>query len=395
MKLAYFTSGEITFSETFIIDLVQGLSQKLELTIISGKKEFSSHIIDDQIPAGYIQNAGTIPYYAFRLGAFKGDYGYKLQGKIKKYYADKSLKKINKEFDVAYIDYATTAVLVMDYLTDKKIPFVVHVHGYDITSSVNDPYYKEQLKLLFKKASYFIAASKYMKRLLILLGCPEQKIRIIKYGINGSIITPKTWNERLKTEPRIIFLGRLTYKKHPIALLHAFRIVKDKIPKAQLTIIGDGELYDEVTERIKMLNLKGHVKMLGALPREKSFKILNNSWIYAQHSVTALSGDQEGYAISPAEAALHELPVVSTYHNGIPEHVINGKTGYLVKEYDFETMASRIIELIEDPELMENMGKAGRQNILNLNNPEKRIESILELLKETSHIKDSKNINDQ
>ena len=130
-----------------------------------------------------------------------------------------------------------------------------------------------------------------------------------------------------------------------------------------------------------MLYLTSKVEMLGALPREKSFKILNDSWVYAQHSVTSLSGDQEGYAISPAEATLHELPVVSTYHNGIPEHVIDDKTGFLVKEYDYETMADRIIELIKNPTLSEKMGKAGRKNILDINNPQKRIMEISDLLK--------------
>jgi glycosyltransferase involved in cell wall biosynthesis len=96
--------------------------------------------------------------------------------------------------------------------------------------------------------------------------------------------------------------------------------------------------------------------------------------------VTAKSGDQEGFAISLAEAALHEIPVVSTFHNGIPENVIDGETGLLVKEFDFEAMAEKIIYLIENPEIAEQMGKAGRKHILNLCEPERRISKIKELL---------------
>ena len=114
---------------------------------------------------------------------------------------------------------------------------------------------------------------------------------------------------------------------------------------------------------------------------------MNKHWIYAQHSVTAISGDKEGYAISPAEAAAHELPVVSTIHNGIPEHVIDGETGFLVPEFDYESMAERIIQLIQNPMLAKKMGRAGRNNILALNNPQKRIDKIYNLLEKHYRLK--------
>ena len=382
MKLAYFTHGDVSISETFIYDLIKGLDKEFDLTFISGKKGEINKIISNQMASGYAESGGNMPYHVYKIGQVLGGKGFEYKGKAFQHFANKSLNKIKEEFDVAYIEYSTSAVLLMDYLYEKNVPFVVHVHGYDITAATTyDTYYQQKLKELFNKANHFIAASYYMKRLLVLLGCPEDKISVIRLGIDGTKISPKSWEERLETNPKIVFLGRLTRKKHPIALLHAFKIVKDKIPNATLTIVGDGELSKDVESRIESLGLTDSVELLGALPREKSFKYLNESWIYAQHSVTALSGDQEGYAISPAEAALHELPVVSTYHNGIPEHVIDGKTGFLVKEYDYETMGERIIEFIENPDVAEKMGKAGRINILELNNPERRIKEISYLLK--------------
>jgi len=116
------------------------------------------------------------------------------------------------------------------------------------------------------------------------------------------------------------------------------------------------------------------------MPHESALELLSNHWVYAQHSVTAMNGDQEGFAISPAEAAAYELPVVSTLHNGIPEHVIDGVTGFLVREFDYESMAERIIQLLQNPDLSMKMGQNGRKNILKLNNPEKRIESVHSIL---------------
>jgi len=381
MKLTYFTHGDVSISETFIYDLIKGLEKEFDLTFISGKKKIKNKVTSKQIASGYEENAGMLPYYLYKMGQLFGNKGNEYKGKTFEYYSNKALKNLDIDCDIAYIDYATSGVLLMKYLSVNNIPFVVHVHGYDITSATNDVYYKQKLNILFKKAAYFIAASNYMKRLLVLLGCPIEKIKVIRYGINGYNITPQTWHKKVKTKPSIVFLGRLTLKKHPIALIHAFKIVNDKYPDSVLKIIGDGELKEEVIERINSLGLNDSVILYGALPREKSFKILNDSWIYAQHSVTALTGDQEGYAISPAEAALHELPVVSTYHNGIPEHVIDGVTGFLVKEFDYESMAAKMIDLIEDTVLAEKMGKAGRENILNINNPKRRILQISELLR--------------
>ena len=149
---------------------------------------------------------------------------------------------------------------------------------------------------------------------------------------------------------------------------------------AQLTIIGDGPLYKKVKGLIETLGLSDSVSLMGAMAHQPAMEMLSKHWLYAQHSVTANNGDQEGFAISPAEAAAYELPVVSTFHNGIPEHVIDGVTGYLVREFDFESMAEKIIQLLQNPDLSLKMGQNGRKNILGLNDPEKRIESILGIL---------------
>ena len=124
--------------------------------------------------------------------------------------------------------------------------------------------------------------------------------------------------------------------------------------------------------------------MRGVLNREESFPIMNKHWVYAQHSVTGPNGDTEGFAISLAEAALHGLPVVSTVHNGITENVLDGVTGFLVPEHDYEAMAEKIIYLIQNPDKAEYMGKAGKQHIMKICEPGRRIELIKDLLEKVS-----------
>jgi glycosyltransferase involved in cell wall biosynthesis len=52
--------------------------------------------------------------------------------------------------------------------------------------------------------------------------------------------------------------------------------------------------------------------------------------------VTAEDGNQEGQGVTSIEVSARGLPIVATWHNGIPEIVLDGVTGFLVKEKDFE-----------------------------------------------------------
>ncbi|MBW6481538.1 MAG: glycosyltransferase family 4 protein [Vicingaceae bacterium] len=389
IKLGYFTQTLFGISETFIYDLVLALNndENIDFTYVSKhEKSLQAEFNINNTTVNFSHQFISWQIRLFKLSELFGRNGYRNRMNLKKWIALRALnKKVTKKFDVAFIEFADTAILLMEYLEQQKTPFIVHVHGHDITSSLNDKAYKEELMVLFEKAVFFIAASEYMKRRLILLGCDENKIKVIRLGVDSKHIEPTPWSERTKLPPSIIFLGRLTAIKNPVALLYAFHKVKQEIPEATLSIIGDGEMKAAVLNTIAKLGLSNAVTLYGALPREKSFPILKSHWIYAQHSVTSLRGDTEGFAISLAEAALHELPVVSTIHNGITENVIDGKTGFLVPEFNYEAMADKLIYLIKNPIVAEEMGKAGKKHILNLCNPTMRIEAIKSLIIETNN----------
>ncbi len=68
----------------------------------------------------------------------------------------------------------------------------------------------------------------------------------------------------------------------------------------------------------------------------------------------------EGQGLVLQEAQATGMPVVTTLHNGIPDGVLDGQTGYLVPERDVDALASRLEHLIEHPEQRALMGRAGR-----------------------------------
>ncbi len=386
MKIAYFTQNPVSISETFFSFLVTGLSEKTGndgIIHVVGSKT-GKQLIENTFFSNFNLNfLGLRLLYEFEeRSGLNSDLALSWAQRT----ASKRLAKL-KRFgmpDVAHVEYGNTAIRVYKYLVDNKIPFVVHYHGKDASAEFISPTYTRESSKVFDSANFVITASEHVKRLLVIRGCDESKIRVIRYGIETDKLQPISWDERFKSNPSLVFLGRLTEKKNPLALIHAFKLVLDKIPAAQLTIIGKGKLEGEIKNRVQQLGIADAVSLLGSMPQSEALKIVNQHWVFTQHNVTAVDGDQEGYSLAPAEAAALELPVVSTLHNGIPEHVVDGVTGYLVREFDYQSMADKIVDLLNDRDRMRAFGKAGRQNIQKLNDPQNRLSQIYNLLVETS-----------
>ena len=94
--------------------------------------------------------------------------------------------------------------------------------------------------------------------------------------------------------------------------------------------------------------------------QQEIIEILDKSQIFVAPSVTASDGNQDAPINVLKEAMAMGLPVVSTYHGGIPELVEDGISGFLVPERDVDALAEKLGYLIEHPEIWPQMGKAGR-----------------------------------
>lgn len=372
MKILYFVGG-LTISETFVYELVLGLQQSNQVKLISlsepyYKERLDYEVIDIELPFNL----------SFYLSYIFDNRGKKLNYYFKKRKAVQRLKSHLSNYDVVYIEFGTNAVFALPALIESKIPFIVHFHGYDISSELSFQPYLRDVKSVFKHASYIVAASHHIKRLLVLNGCDESKVKVIRYGISVPEINIDSVNNKIID---FISIGRLTHKKNPIALLLAFNIVLKEMPLLKLNMVGDGPLKQECEDLVSKLDIAESVVFHGALSHKETMKLLIQSRIYVQHSVTSIRGDQEGFAISLAEAALFKIPVISTLHNGIPENVIDGKTGFLVREFDYETMGAKMLELVKNRDLANQMGINGRQHIMNMCKLNERVDAMNKLLK--------------
>jgi colanic acid/amylovoran biosynthesis glycosyltransferase len=278
---------------------------------------------------------------------------------IKEYALYYSLKR--ERIEVVLAEYGETAVETLNVVKKLGIPLVVHFHGYDASVSEVLSRNVEKYKEVFNYATSVLVVSKKMQNDLFKIGCPLEKIVLNIYGPNSIFFS----NIPCYDSQRFVAVGRFVEKKAPYLTILAFAKVKRKYPQAELILVGDGPLMNICQQIVNAMGLSHDVLFKGPLTPGEIISIFQKSVAFVQHSITATNGDSEGTPVAILEAQAAALPVISTFHAGIPDVVIHEETGLLVKEGDIEGMADNMMYLIEKKNLAKKLGQMGRQRVQN------------------------------
>jgi colanic acid/amylovoran biosynthesis glycosyltransferase len=262
-----------------------------------------------------------------------------------------------------------------------KIPLIVTFHGFDVTvadahlarSHYRVRAYLRNRHVLEKEAALFIAVSRFVRKQLIARGFPEERILVHYTGVDRNFFVPAP---SVLRGPVVLFVGRLTEKKGCAHLLQAMREVEDAVPAAELVVIGDGPLRDELEAVAKRTLRK--CRFLGWLPAEAVRQWMNRARVFCVPSVRAPSGDGEGFGMVFAEAQAMGLPVASFSSGGVPEAVLDGATGLLAPEGDWRALAGNILALLKNDNLWSMMSEAGQR----------RVEQLFDLRKQTANLEE-------
>jgi colanic acid/amylovoran biosynthesis glycosyltransferase len=267
-----------------------------------------------------------------------------------------------RTYDIIHCHWARNGERVV-FLRDLgllKGKIVIHLHGYDIGSAIRQKRNKVYQNL-FGKGDLFIAGSNYNKEYLISLGCDEKKIVRQPVGVDCQKFEFKPRRLLKNTKVKILTIARLVEKKGIEYSIKAVAKVVSRHPDIEYNIAGEGPLREELEHLISDLGAKDKIHLLGELMRNEIIKLMEESHIFILSSVTAKNGDIEEQGVVLQEAQAMGLPVLSTFHDGIPEGVIDGKAGFLVPERDVDALAEKLLYLIEHPEQWPEMGYFGRQ----------------------------------
>jgi glycosyltransferase involved in cell wall biosynthesis len=197
-----------------------------------------------------------------------------------------------------------------------------------------------------------VTISESTRRDLLDLGF--KKVFVIPPGLNFISLSEIQEKEEY---PVVVYAGRLKKAKRPDHAIRAFKIVKEKLPNAELWVIGDGPFRKDL-ERIA----EDGVKFFGKLPNEERRRLLARAWVLVNPSV------REGFGLNVLEAYALGTPCIAYNVAGLRDSIIDGRTGLLVKEDgNVERLAEVIIRVLEDKILRKMLSVNAIEHSKNFN----------------------------
>jgi len=289
--------------------------------------------------------------------------------------------------NIIHYHYGTDAGVFVRAIASTKIPALVSFYGYDC-SSFPDWYLglgKFYLRRVFKNVDYCIAMSEDMKSDLLRLGCPEGKIIVHYYGTDVQrFLGEKTYDE--KGEIILLSVGYLVPQKGHAFTLGAFRkALRMTNKKMRLRIVGEGRLEPSLKKYVARHGLSDCVDFVGPLKHlsREFLEEFSRADVFIHPSVTSNTNEKEGIPGAIVEAMASGLPVISTFHAGIPFVIHNGETGLLVHEWDTAMLAKFIVKLAEDAGFRKTIGRRAQEYALknlDVKQKQKELENIYDLV---------------
>ena len=182
---------------------------------------------------------------------------------------------------------------------------------------------------------------------------PADRVFNVGGGINLTEFPPANPHKNY-TAPRILFIGIEFVRKGGPQLLDAFRIVREVLPAAELHIVGPA----------KIENSSAGVVFHGRLSKTDAGQKQKLESLFRECTLFVLPALYEPFGIAPLEAMLYQLPCLVTDAWALREAVTPGVNGDLVARGSIDSLSTKIIQLLSNPERLAAMGQQGRELVL-------------------------------
>lgn len=215
-----------------------------------------------------------------------------------------------------------------------------------------DDLHRQHEAVLKNLAHHHICNARALKNSLMeRYGLPEARIDVIPTGVDTTHFAPRPGFR--EEDPVILCLARLAAIKDHETLIRAFELAHAVHPRARLRLVGDGELRDQLSQR------------MAASPARERMELLpgtgDPAGEFARASIAVLSSANEGMPNVFLEAMAMGLPCVGTAVGGVPEVIRHGRTGFVVPSKRPDALADALAHLLENPELRQRFGEEGRR----------------------------------
>jgi len=265
--------------------------------------------------------------------------------------------------DLVVVSNATLGIMTGFLIL--RMPTLFVMHGYP-TAKMALPL-RIFWRLMSRLNNRFVTVSSFAAETINKnVGIPLESLKVV---YNSADCTTRS-KKKGKT-PVVLTVGHVADHKNPQCWLEVAIRVTAARPDVKFLWLGDGDLISLMKEEISTKRLEDRISFHGFSDKVDDY--LSSAAIYFQPSII------ESHGIAVIEAMAHGLPCVTSDAGGLPESVLNCKTGFTCPPVDADGFVSHIMELLSDNKLQTKMGNAGRKRAEELFNELSQEREIIDL----------------
>jgi teichuronic acid biosynthesis glycosyltransferase TuaC len=210
------------------------------------------------------------------------------------------------------------------------IPVIVSARGTDMTLYPHFLTIRPQIRWTLRHAAGLVAVSDSLKREMVRLGAPQEKVRVISNGVDVTRFTPedrRAARQKLalpESAQIVVSVGSLLPVKSHERLISAVVALRDRHPTLKAYIVGEGPARTKLEAAIRDSQAADQIKLVGSRPNEEL-----RYWFSAA-DVSCLVSSREGWPNVVSESIACGTPVVATRVGGVPEIICSSELGIVV-----------------------------------------------------------------
>lgn len=272
-----------------------------------------------------------------------------------------SASRLTRRCEIIHAHWIPSGLIGLTCLAvRRRPPVVVSVWGSDL-GLIRSLWVGSLLRTVLRRASAILAVSQAMKRELVNLGLPPEKVMVVM-SATDTVSRMAGDREQARSElglpggrPVALFMGRLAPVKGPQLLIEAAGRVIREFPEAYFVLLGDGQLREQLES--SATGMRDNVRFAGFVPHHRV-----GQWLAAA-DLLVLPSLSEGMPHVIMEAMSMGLPVVASAVGGVPELVRHGENGLLVPPGDPAMLAESLTQLISSPDLRQRLGLGAARTV--------------------------------
>ncbi len=264
-----------------------------------------------------------------------------------------------KKCDVIHCHWALTAIpgLFLKILFNKPLFLTIREGNPNLISS------NAIMRCIIRNCDFLIANTDEYFSHMKYCGADSSKFIKIRNGVSPKFNKLEKGISRKKLDIKdkdiiVVSASYLIPRKNPEILLDAFIDLHHNFPQIKLYFAGEGPLLRVLEEKVRANKCQNKVKFLGNISHEELNLIYNASDIFC------LMTSSDGIANSVVEAMKCELPIITTNVGGFPEIIEDKSSGFLLESFDYNSLASLIKKLVQNPKMRKKVGVAARNQLI-------------------------------